>query len=106
MWGEQDVVSRHYRRYTKKRLVSALEGAGFRLTFASYFNTLLFPMIAGVRGLKRFIPQKGEAASDFTSIPAAAEPVLGRIFSLEAGLVSRVRLPFGVSLLAIASNPA
>jgi 2-polyprenyl-3-methyl-5-hydroxy-6-metoxy-1,4-benzoquinol methylase len=43
VWGGQDVVSEHRRRYTRstlKRLFDAANLSGYRIT---YFNSLLFP---------------------------------------------------------------
>ena len=49
MWGAQDRISHHYRRYTRPRLLASLSAAGFEPLRSGYFNTLLFPPIALIR---------------------------------------------------------
>lgn len=104
LWSRHDEVHHHFRRYTRTGLSSVLEAAGFRIVRMSYFNTLLFPLIAGIRVLKKLAGQK-DAADD--SMPG---PMVNRaltwLFSLERRLLARVSFPIGVSLIAVAENPA
>ena len=46
LYGRQDVVSEHKRRYRRGPLARLLEETGFDVEYASYFNTVLFPPIA------------------------------------------------------------
>ncbi len=100
LWSITDIVSQHYRRYTRKQVVARLKDAGFEVAYASYFNTILFLPIAAVRLLVRLlhIPMKSEntVGGPLTNL------LLYRIFSLEARMLPRVRFPFGVSVLCIA----
>lgn len=104
MWGNQDEISHHYRRYTRSRLGDSLAGAGLAPERLSYFNTVLFAPIAAVRLLRRLRPGGPEDRSDFElNRPGAMNAVLARAFALEAPLVARFDLPFGVSVAALAS---
>jgi SAM-dependent methyltransferase len=105
LWGKQDEVSHHRRRYTARTLRRALAEAGFGVDRTTYFNTLLFPPIAVVRLGRRLLRRPGAQQSDFELGPARLNGVLGAVFGAEAGLVARWSLPFGVSLLALASKP-
>jgi SAM-dependent methyltransferase len=105
LWGKQDEVSHHHRRYTTTSLRRALAEAGFAVDRTSYFNTILFPPIAAVRLGRRLLRRPGATQSDFELGPAALNRVLGAVFGAEAGIVARRDLPFGVSLLALARNP-
>ena len=49
MWGPQDEIAHHKRRYTRPQLRDSLACAGYRVDRASYFNTFLFPPIAAIR---------------------------------------------------------
>jgi SAM-dependent methyltransferase len=49
LYGLQDEVSEHKRRYRKRPLEDLLRRSGFQVEYASYFNTLLFPPIVAVR---------------------------------------------------------
>jgi SAM-dependent methyltransferase len=105
LWGKQDEVSHHHRRYTAPGVRRALAEAGFVVGRTSYFNTILFPPAAAVRLGRRLLRRPGSAQSDFELGPAALNRVLGAVFGAEAEIVARHDLPFGVSLLALARRP-
>ena len=88
------------------QLRASLRGAGFEPTRVTYFNTLLFPPIAAIRLVRRLLPKRGPAHSDFElNEPGRVNELLARAFGLEAGIVRRVNLPFGVSVAALGSGP-
>jgi SAM-dependent methyltransferase len=105
LWGLQDEVSHHFRRYVRPQLTARLEDAGFEVLRASYFNSLLFPAIAVVRvgrRLRRAAGGNGQSRqSDFELGPAWVNSLLARVFASEAALVRARDLPYGVSLLAL-----
>src|SRR5207248_1335418 len=53
LWGQQDVVNQHYRRYTSLELRRKLQASDFVIERVTYFNTILFAPIAAVRLLAR-----------------------------------------------------
>jgi 2-polyprenyl-3-methyl-5-hydroxy-6-metoxy-1,4-benzoquinol methylase len=102
MWGQQDVVNLHFRRYTRAQLAERLEAAGFQVQRATYFNSLLFPPIAAVRLFARlFSSHKKPAKSDFEYSSGGLGEVLYRIFAAEAGWLERFPFPCGVSVFAV-----
>ncbi len=103
MWSEHDVAHHHFRRYTKTDVELLARDAGFQVQLLSYFNTLLFPLIAAVRFLGRAL---GKEAADDKLPSAPVNKVLDAIFGSEAGLIGRVPMPFGVSLVAVLRRPA
>ena len=105
LWGPHDEEHHHYRRYRAEELRSRLLGAGFEVTHLSYFNTWLFPLIALVRLLHKWIPA-GKAGMETGLPPAWLNRLLLGLFSSERLIVTRGRLPFGVSLLAVARKPS
>ncbi len=102
LWSDFDRFSGHYRRYSKRELRRSVEEAGFEVTKLSYFNTILFPVVWGVRVVKRFIGQRGSSGSDLEMPGKSLNTVLTHLFALESGLIAHGDLPFGVSLLCIA----
>lgn len=103
LWGPHDDLNHHRRRYRRPELVALLEGAGLRVLWSSYFNTLLFAPIAAlrlVRRRRRDTPVGG--ASDFDVDVGRLNGLLARLFSAERHLLRRVSLPFGVSIVAVA----
>jgi SAM-dependent methyltransferase len=101
LWGPQDEISHHYRRYVRADLRRRLHDAGFRVLRASYFNTFLFPAIAAIRVGRRALPAAPDLRSDFGIGPRRVNAAMARVFAAEAPLIERIDLPFGVSLLAL-----
>jgi hypothetical protein len=99
-----DAAVANIRRYTRRQMERLLEAAGFRVLFASYWNTLLFPVMVAARKLA---PAGARPASDDKLYPPAVEALCRAATSLERALLARgVRLPFGGSLIAVAEKPA
>ncbi|TMD76200.1 MAG: class I SAM-dependent methyltransferase [Chloroflexi bacterium] len=106
LWGAQDEVSMHHRRYSARLLRERVEAAGLVVRRLTFFNTLLFPPIAGIRLTRRLIPGLRSDKSDFHfPAPGPLNRTLTRVFGLESGLVARTNLPFGVSILCLAQRP-
>jgi SAM-dependent methyltransferase len=101
LWGGQDVVSQHQRRYTKRTLYDAFAGAQLPRPSVTYFNTLLFPPVAAVRWFRRAVGLTHYVRSDFNdNRPGFANEILAMMFGMERYWVGRVPMPVGVSLLA------
>ncbi len=103
MWSAHDVAHHHHRRYRKADLARLAREAGYEIDLLSPFNTMLFPLIAGVRVLNKL---RGHDSADDTLPSPAVNGALDRLFGLEAGLIGRLPLPFGVSLVAVLRRPA
>jgi SAM-dependent methyltransferase len=101
LWGGQDVVSHHRRRYIKRTLSDVFSRAGLQTPHITYFNTLLFAPVAAVRWTRRALGSDEREQSDFEdSRPGLINEILADIFSSERHLITRMTLPFGVSLMA------
>ena len=101
LWTSHDVRAHHFRRYRRNELVSKLKSAGFEPCFVSYYNFFLFPPIALVRFIQKFVVQKNET-SDFSRSPAVLNSFFAFLFGIERFLLRFIILPFGVSLIAVA----
>lgn len=103
LWGQQDIVNLHYRRYTRPMLKAALVESGFEVERCCYFNTLLFPVIALVRFMAKIKPpaQRG-SGSDFEYSAGFLNEVMFHFFAFERHLLRFCNLPFGVSVYAVA----
>lgn len=102
LWSRHDETHHHFRRYTRKVLENKLRAAGLKPVRVSYFNTLLFPLIAAARLVKKIAGMKD--AADDAMPPGPVNAALKGVFGLESMLVGRVALPIGVSLLAVAER--
>ncbi len=97
LWSVHDVNNHHFRRYTRRSLVSALESCGYDITYASYWNmTLLLPA-----ALVRVLGLTGESTISGTSV---LDPVFLAIVRVESFLMRYVSLPFGTSVIVVASR--
>lgn len=102
LWSSHDDFNHHKRRYTKKRLKSDLESAGFTVEKISYFNTLLFPLAAASRLIEKI--SGTSKASGVGSVSPTTNKILRFIFSLETKLVHYGILQYGLSILAVCST--
>jgi SAM-dependent methyltransferase len=102
MWSAHDAAHHHFRRYTRKQLEDLFLRSGLEVQLLSYFNTLLFPLVAAARVLGK-ITRKGSADDKLPS--AWVNSTLNAVFGLEAGLIGRLPMPFGVSLVAVVRRP-
>ncbi len=103
MWSAHDVAHHHHRRYRKSDLAGLARDAGYEIELLSPFNTVLYPLIAGVRVLNKL---RGRDSADDTLPAPLVNRMLDRLFGIEAGLIGRLPLPFGVSLVAVLRRPA
>jgi SAM-dependent methyltransferase len=102
MWSAHDVAHHHFRRYTRAGLSRLFMQAGFEVQLLSYFNSLLFPPIAAARLLNE---ARGHDSADDALPGATVNALLNGEFGLEAGLIGRMPMPFGVSLVAVVRRP-
>jgi SAM-dependent methyltransferase len=102
LWSHHDEEHEHFRRYTKGELNQLLKDAGFKLDYSSYYNSLLFPLVLGIRLLKKVFGDKG---GDMDLPAAPVNSILYHIFSLERLWIGRLAMPLGVSLIVLARRP-
>lgn len=102
LWSVHDVELHHKRRYKREELVQLLRQSGYNVIFATYFNTMLFPLIAGIRIFGKLV--RREAGTDVTMPSPLLNRILLEIFSGESCLLPAIPLPFGVSILALAEK--
>jgi len=103
MWSAHDAAHHHFRRYTRKQLEELFLRSGLEVQLLSYFNMLLFPLVAAARVAGK-ITRKQSADDKLPSAPINS--MLKSVFGLEAALIGRLPMPFGVSLVAVVRRPA
>jgi SAM-dependent methyltransferase len=99
LWSDHDVINGHVRRYTGRSLGAAFQKAGLKPDRISYFNTLLFPAVAGIRKL-------GMGTAGTATPPRPINGFLTQLMGFESRLLRLMNLPVGVSLLATYRAPA
>ena len=101
LWGFQDKVSHHQRRYTRAEIADTLTGADLHIERLTFFNMFLFLPIFGARVAMRLRPPRHIRSENEIGGPVT-NAILDRIFALEAPLLERLDLPIGVSLACVA----
>ena len=102
LWGVQDIVGMHKRRYSKKELVTKIEGEGFKILRSSYFNFLLFfPILIG-RRIIYLLGLRIESENEI-NLPLI-NFFLKSVFSIEPHYLKYFSFPFGVSIYCIAKK--
>ena len=104
LWGVQDDVSHHRRRYRMPELRQAVERAGFVVERTTYANiTFFLPIFLG-RKLMRITGLQTESENNINV--SALNGVFGAIFGAERAALRYLNFPFGVSGLCVARvNP-
>jgi SAM-dependent methyltransferase len=100
LFSGHDTIHHHHRRYTRGSLQRVLAEAGLRVHRAGYYNSLLLPVVAGVRLAQRLF--RREAHSDARMPGRRLNAMLAGLFGAEAHVVRRTGFPAGVSLFAVA----
>jgi len=113
LWSHNDVINMHQRRYTAPELRAKLEKHGFKVLRISYNNFFVFPMAAALILLRRGRAEPELASPHFDEdayqvemepTPPLLNAVLTTVGKVEVGLLKRVNLPVGTSVIAIAEK--
>jgi SAM-dependent methyltransferase len=100
LWGVQDDVSNHRRRYTLSGLLRSVEAAGFSIEWASYANLSFFLPVLLVRSVMHWFGLRAD--TEYGINISLMNSVFARLFAAERFILKRGRLPFGVSAVCIA----
>ncbi|GGB70853.1 LigA [Knoellia flava TL1] len=107
-WTDFDVANGHFRRYTKRQAVSALERAGFRVERATYGFTSVFPGFLAERLARLLKERKHTSAVDVVEVPRVPRALHHALLAAtkvdESLLRRRVDLPFGSSVFVAATK--
>ncbi len=111
LWSHHDDINHHKRRYRLQGLQKVVRKADFSIRYSSYFNTFLFPLVAGVRLLQNLFKlvnqsqdNKLQTSSDLTVPSPLINKLLTFLFASERHFMGKLSLPFGVSALVVAQK--
>ncbi|UYM06531.1 class I SAM-dependent methyltransferase [Solicola gregarius] len=106
-WSDHDVRAGHYRRYTRRRLVDAVERAGLTVDRATYAFGAVFPLFLAERGVRRVRRQLGKASNArLTQVSPTMDRVLMGLSRAERSVLASTNVPFGSSVFLAATMPA
>jgi SAM-dependent methyltransferase len=103
LWGFQDEVSFHKRRYRMRPLLARIREAGLEPRQHFHFNYLLFGPIWAARQVMKHWKHGYQSESDVNG--RFANRVLTAIFNFDVRTSPRLSPPFGVSILVVAQKP-
>ncbi len=99
LYSPRDSYHHHLRRYSYRDLRKLLMDSGYRVLLLSYYNFFLFPAALISRIID--IVSKKEPGPDLSLPPSPVNKILEEIFASERFLLPRLRLPWGLSLIAV-----
>jgi ubiquinone/menaquinone biosynthesis C-methylase UbiE len=102
--GQHDLTIHTARRYTVLQAAHLLKNSGFQILHLTYANTILFPLALAKRLLER-LWRPVPSSSDLSVEVGAFNELFRQILSCEAPFVARMRLPFGLSVIALGRKP-
>ena len=112
LWTYWDDILGHRRRYTTRMLGDVAREAGFTLLKLSYSNALTLVPAIMVRFAKSLLYRASERRgnprdpqTDFMTLPGPLNGALVGYYGLEARLLRRAGLPFGLSVVCVAQRP-
>src|SRR6266542_5091868 len=100
LWGVQDDVSNHRRRYTLKGLKRVLQEAGLAVERATYVNLSFFAPIFLGRFIMRITGLRPESENNLTI--GFLNGLLGKLLGAESVPLRYLNFPFGVSIICVA----
>jgi SAM-dependent methyltransferase len=108
-WTDHDVQAGHYRRYTRRRLVAAVERSGLEVRRSTYAFAAAFPLFVVDRLRRRWQEQRSGQApkrASLTPVSSAMDRLLMGLCALDGVVLRHGSLPFGSSILLAAAKPA
>jgi SAM-dependent methyltransferase len=107
LWSKHDEANRHFRRYTRPRLMEELRVAEFAIMTSGYWNSLALPGAAAARLTQRFRKNSQEShTDDLKPEKPFVNRTLERMLRFENAILrGGFRAPFGLSTWAIAERP-
>lgn len=104
-WSDHDVQAGHHRRYTRRRLVAAIEQAGLSVHRATYAFSAVFPFFVTERAVRRVRSRSQGDSPRLTPVSPAMDRMLMGLCGIDRRVLRRFNAPFGSSVLAAAVKP-
>lgn len=105
LWSEHDEALHHKRRYRSKELRDKAQKAGFRVLRMSHAISAVLAPVYLFRWLQRLRPRRVEPKIALVSLPAPVNRLLVAYLKMEARLIPRASIPFGVSIICLVQKP-
>lgn len=109
LWSEHDVALHHKRRYTIKELKKKISKSGLEIEKISYIYFFIFFPVIILRVFRKIFRRMGNngrsiESDPFDKIPKLLNKFLMMLGKLEAQILKKNKLPFGVSIICLAKK--
>lgn len=101
LWSGHDVSLHHKRRYTTSRLKQTAAKAGLRPQKLSYAIVFSLPLIVSFRLINKLLGRKTDSETSYVNVPEWVNNMFIKFLYLEARLQTKLRFPFGTSVMTI-----
>lgn len=101
IWSMHDVANHHKRRYYLRQLNAKIEAHGFKTKAFSHLNFFLFPALASILLIHKLLNglKPDESSRILPVPPKPINQLLKLILLIEAKLITKMCLPWGVSMI-------
>lgn len=109
LWSEHDEALHHFRRYRAPEFKDTVQRAGLVVEKVSYTITALFPLVWLFRQASktlRKVRTNDSPHAHLVRFPGPINSALRALAEAETGLVRRMNLPFGVTIVLVARKEA
>ncbi len=103
LWGWNDIIGHHRRRYKLPALSEKIERAGLHVQSSFYFNFILFPVIWLARKLLNCVATGVRSETEINT--PFINKILTACFRMDVFLAPRLKPPFGVSAFFLVEKP-
>ncbi|WGK70338.1 class I SAM-dependent methyltransferase [Candidatus Haliotispira prima] len=95
LWSGHDVANHHKRRYTQRELRNIASKSGLRIIYSTYFNTILFPVVAAIRWINNILGLNSNKSEGDVRMPSSlTNKLLEAVFSLERTVIPYISFLF------------
>ncbi|MBI5917932.1 MAG: class I SAM-dependent methyltransferase [Nitrosomonadales bacterium] len=102
LWSRMDEYAHHKRRYTRLELLGKMHAAGFGVSYATSFVSLLLPAMWASRAMQRNAPAVADGMDDGLKINSLLNALFSGVMALERALLGiGLTFPVGGSLLVV-----
>ncbi|MCS7252811.1 MAG: class I SAM-dependent methyltransferase [Armatimonadota bacterium] len=99
LWSGHDIALRHFRRYARAELEAKLIAVGFKVEKISFAICPLLPFVFLFRKLQLIAQSGARKHTAIIKLPKPLNELFIGMLGLEARLIKRLELPFGISLV-------
>jgi len=105
LWSKNDEAYHHQRRYSVNLIKELVKSQDLRITFISFFNTLLFPVFVIFTMLSKFSGRKS-GSTVLKPVPRLFNYLLTLIMQFEKWLIIKagMKMPFGSSVILVVAK--